>query len=53
MTTLPRSARRTSYPALMLFGVIYLVTLAVVLSPESFRADRAMEATGQNGKETP
>lgn len=52
MTTLPRSARRTSYPALMLFGIVYLATLAVVLSPESFRAGGAMQMD-QNGRETP
>lgn len=37
----PRTVRRNSYPALMLFGVVYLAALAIVVSPESFRSDRA------------
>jgi hypothetical protein len=36
----PRTVRRNSYPALMLFGVVYLAALAMVISPESFRSDR-------------
>lgn len=37
MTTITRSARRTSYPALMVFGIVYLATLAIIISPQSFR----------------
>jgi len=37
-----RTARRTSYPALMLFGLVYLAALAVVVSPETFRTDAAV-----------
>ena len=35
----PRTVRRNSYPALMLFGVVYLAALAIVISPESFVSD--------------
>lgn len=44
MTATIRTARRTSYPALMLFGIVYVATLAVVIAPESLRSggyDRA------------
>jgi hypothetical protein len=39
MTTVLRSSRRTSYPALMLFLCVYLAALAIVVSPESFRSE--------------
>lgn len=41
MTPIIRTSRRSSYPALMLFGLVYLMALAIVVSPETFRADRA------------
>ncbi len=44
MTQVLRSTRCTSYPALMLFGIVYLSALAIVVSPESFRSDPAMPA---------
>jgi hypothetical protein len=44
MTQVLRSTRRTSYPALMLFGIVYLSALAIVVSPESFRSDPTMSA---------
>lgn len=37
MTSGIRTARRTSYPALMLFGLVYVATLAIVFAPESLR----------------
>lgn len=42
MTTVLRSNRRTSYPALMLFGIVYLAALAIVVFPERFRTDGPM-----------
>lgn len=54
MTTVLRSPRRTSYPALMLFGIVYLATLAIVVSPESFRAAHAtLDTVAQTAKGTP
>lgn len=56
MTVVRRSSRRTSYPALMLFGFAYLATLAIVVSPASFRVDKATlepTATNQTAKGTP
>ena len=56
MTTAFRTTRRTSYPALMLFGIVYLGTLAIVFSPQSFRADGAtldITATAPNPKGKP
>lgn len=44
MTQVLRSTRRTSYSALMLFGIVYLSALAIVVSPQSFRSDPAMPA---------
>lgn len=44
MTQVLRRTRRSSYPALMLFGIVYLSALAIVVSPESFRSDPAMPA---------
>lgn len=38
MTQTIRSAQRTSYPALMIFGVVYLATLAIVFGSDSLRA---------------
>ncbi|MCT8330796.1 hypothetical protein [Albidovulum sediminis] len=38
MTQTIRSAQRTSYPALMAFGIVYLATLAVVFGSDSLRA---------------
>lgn len=37
MTPTIRTARRTSYPALMLFGLVYIAALAIVIAPESLR----------------
>lgn len=45
MTPVLRTSRRTNYSALMLFGIVYLATLAIVISPESFRADGATLGT--------
>jgi Na+(H+)/acetate symporter ActP len=58
MTTVLRSTRRSSYPALMLFGLVYLMAFAIVISPETFRADRVMmddlpAASTTSPKETP
>ena len=36
MTTIVRSARRTSYPALMLFLIAYLGALVIVLGPSEW-----------------
>lgn len=33
-----RSTKRTSYTALMVFGIVYIATLAIVFAPESLRA---------------
>lgn len=33
-----RSANRTSYPALITFGIVYIATLAIVFTPQSLRA---------------
>ncbi len=41
MTQTIRSAQRASYPALMIFGVVYLATLAIIFGPDSLRADPA------------
>ena len=41
-TTVHTSARRTSYPALMLFLVAYLGALAIIFAPEGWlKADPA------------
>ncbi len=56
MTTAIRTTHRASYPALMIFGIVYLATLAIVVSPESFRADGATFdtfASALNAKGTP
>jgi|GEM_PF-4672975 len=56
MTPVLRTSRPTSYPALMLFGIVYLAALAIVVSPESFRASGAMPGTtasNPNAKGTP
>lgn len=54
MTPTIRTARHTSYPALMLFGIVYLATLAIVASPESFRAAHAtLDTVAQTAKGTP
>lgn len=39
MTAILRAHRRTSYPALMLFLLVYLGTLAVIVAPDQFRAE--------------
>lgn len=42
MTARPiRSTRHNSYPALMVFGLVYLAALAIVIAPDSLRADRS------------
>lgn len=54
MTPTIRTTRRTSYPALMLFGIVYLATLAIVVSPESFRAAHVtLDTVAPNPKGTP
>ena len=54
MTPTIRATRRISYPALMLFGIVYLATLAIVVSPESFRAAHVTPDTvAQTAKGTP
>lgn len=55
MTTTIRSARRTGYPALMVFGIVYLATLAIVFTPESLRAGSHAPGTAasQAAKGTP
>lgn len=56
MTTAIRTTRRTSYPALMLFGIVYIATLALVVSPQSFRSDGSLPGDVQtelNLKGTP
>jgi hypothetical protein len=58
MTQVLRSPRRTSYPALMLFGIVYLSALAIVVAPESFRSGPAMptntaSSSGQATKGAP
>lgn len=54
MTPTIRTARRTSYPALMLFGIVYLATLAIVVSPESFRAAHVtLDTVTRTAKGTP
>ena len=39
MTQTIRSAQRTSYPALMISGVVHLATLAIISGPDSLRTD--------------
>lgn len=45
MTTPIRTARRTSYPALMIFATVYLAALAVVVAPSGFRAGAGLGAS--------
>lgn len=54
MTPAIRTTRRTSYSALMLFGIVYLATLAIVISPQSFRATQGtLDTVTQTAKGTP
>lgn len=39
MTAILRTQRRTSYPALMLFLIVYIGTLAIIVAPDQFRAE--------------
>lgn len=39
MTAILRAHRRATYPALMLFLVVYLGTLAIIFAPDQFRAE--------------
>ncbi len=32
-----RSANRPTYPALIVFGIVYIATLAIVFAPQSLR----------------
>jgi hypothetical protein len=38
MTQTIRSAQRSSYPALLIFGAVYLAALALVFGSDSLRA---------------
>lgn len=45
MTAILRKQRRTSYPALLLFLIVYLATLAVIVAPDRFRAELPGQTT--------
>jgi hypothetical protein len=54
MKTAINTTRRTSYPALMLFGIVYLAALTIVVSPGNVRTDIAtLDPVAPTPKGTP